>query len=259
MTRSCVLMYHGIAERAVPSAELGTHDSLYVVRPGDFERQMEMLRAEGYTGISLGDFLRDGSGAGRRVVITFDDGNRSDRLRALPILERYGFTATFYITTEWIGRPGFLTGADIRALAERGMEIGSHGHTHRYFSDMGQGELEGELSRSLSGLANVLGHQVTALSAPGGRLHPKLRVLATAAGITTIATSRFAAFEAGEDPLSVPRIPVQSTTPTTAFRSMYRCARGYYLKNALRYGTLAAAKRMLGNGRYERLRSRLIR
>ena len=259
MTRSCVLMYHGLAEHAVPSAELGTHDPLYVVRPGDFEAQMEMLHADGYVGLSLGDVLR-GRGADRmRAVITFDDGNRTDYLRALPILKRYGFTATFYITTGWIGRAGFLAEADIRSLADGGMEIGSHGHTHRYFSEMAPGELEEELSRSLSDLGNILGHRVTALSAPGGRMHPMLRPLASAAGVTSIATSRFAAFDPAGDPFSVPRIPVQSTTAANVFRSMYRCKRGYYMKYALRHGALAAAKRVLGNRRYDRLRTRLIR
>ena len=259
MTRCCVLMYHGLAERAVPSADLGTHDPLYVVGPGSFEAQMELLRADGYVGLSLGDFLRGRAGDRMTAVITFDDGNRTDYLAALPILQKLGFTATFYITTGWIGRAGFLTEPDIRALAAAGMEIGSHGHTHRYFSDMGSGELEEELARSLSVLANVLGRRVTALSAPGGRLHPKLRSLASAAGVTSIATSRFAAFDPAGDPFSVPRVPIQSTTTLDAFRSMYRCERGYFLQNALRHGVLAAAKRALGNRRYERLRSRLIR
>ena len=52
------------------------------------------------------------------VCLTFDDGNRSDFEHALPMLEQYGYSATFYICGNRIGNRGKaiavkIAGADI--------------------------------------------------------------------------------------------------------------------------------------------------
>ena len=56
----------------------------------------------------------------RLVVLTFDDGNRSDHEFVAPLLERYGFGATFFIT-EGLGfrddKEYFLTWEEVRESA----------------------------------------------------------------------------------------------------------------------------------------------
>lgn len=46
--------------------------------------------------------LRQGTLPARALAITFDDGYRDNRTEALPILQRHGLTATFYIATGYL-------------------------------------------------------------------------------------------------------------------------------------------------------------
>ena len=77
----------------------------------------------------------------RPVVLTFDDGFADFHDRALPLLARYGFTATVFVTTGWIAdsgapdaahrRPGrMLSWSQIAEAAATGVEIGAHSHGH---------------------------------------------------------------------------------------------------------------------------------
>jgi peptidoglycan/xylan/chitin deacetylase (PgdA/CDA1 family) len=71
----------------------------------------------------------------RTVLLTFDDGNRSDLITAAPILRRHGFGATFFIT-EGLGvltgddGGSYLSWDDVRDLHDQGFEIGNHTKDH---------------------------------------------------------------------------------------------------------------------------------
>jgi len=67
------------------------------------------------------------------VVLTFDDGNKSDIRTVAPTLERYGFGATFYITRglgSLTDHENFVTWDEVKELHRRGFEIGNHTKTH---------------------------------------------------------------------------------------------------------------------------------
>ena len=63
------------------------------------------------------------------VAITFDDGNESDALIALPELAKRNLKAIFFVVAARIGLPHYLDRAALRDLVSAGMEIGSHGMT----------------------------------------------------------------------------------------------------------------------------------
>ena len=75
------------------------------------------------------------------VVLTFDDGNKSDYTYVRPLLKRYGFGATFFIT-EGLGflnnKDHYVTWEEIRALHEEGFEIGNHTRHHKNINTLSQ-------------------------------------------------------------------------------------------------------------------------
>ena len=84
------------------------------------------------------------------VVLTFDDGNKSDCSHVGPLLKSYGFGATFFIT-EGLGfldnKAHYVTWEEVRALHEDGFEIGNHTRHHKNVNTQSQGELLADLVR----------------------------------------------------------------------------------------------------------------
>ena len=102
------------------------------------------------------------------VRITFDDGNRSDLLYALPALTRRGMSATFFVVAGRMGTPGFLDEDDVRTLAAAGMEIGCHGMTHRPWPRLDERTRAEELVDARRMLEAVVARPVTKAACPFG-------------------------------------------------------------------------------------------
>ncbi len=121
-----VLCYHHFAERCNSS----------LCTPTDvFEQQMKVLKKEGYSVIStaeLSEFLAFRREIPKKaVVIHLDDGYRSAYDIAYPILKKYGFTATFFIYTSFIGASkNALSWDQLRTMKADGFEVGSHSVSH---------------------------------------------------------------------------------------------------------------------------------
>src|SRR5690606_21962509 len=126
-----VLMYHGL--HPGPDAP-GRFDPVYSVHPDAFAAQLDWLQRNGYRAVAASD--REALEDGRRVVITFDDGDVSNLEIALPLLRERGMVATFFVTSGFVGQPGMLSPRQVAALAEAGMEIGAHGHSHAFLEDL---------------------------------------------------------------------------------------------------------------------------
>jgi hypothetical protein len=69
--------------------------------------------------VTVSDALRSPEG-GQPVMLTFDDGGISAYPGICDALDRYGWKGHFFITTNYIGKPTFVSEDDIRALSRRG-------------------------------------------------------------------------------------------------------------------------------------------
>ena len=81
---------------------------------------------------------RSPKSSGPTVVLTFDDATASQRTNVAPLLQRYGFGATFFVC-EFPGfenKTHYMTWEQIRQLSGMGFEIGNHTRTHGAMSRM---------------------------------------------------------------------------------------------------------------------------
>lgn len=151
-----VLMYHKV-NAVVPRDPVG-HD--LTITPEMFSSQLRWLHAHGIrtiTAAALVAALRHGEHPQRSVVLTFDDGYSDAATTALPLLRANGATATFYISSGFIGTPRHLTWRQIRELQAAGMEIACHGTFHLDLSTLDRGGQMREAKHCVDAFARYLG------------------------------------------------------------------------------------------------------
>lgn len=183
-----MLMYHSAGD---PS------DDPYrvTVSPARLCRQLAWLRSRGLRGVGAQELLRaraEGRGAGL-VALTFDDGYADFLDQALPLLRAYECTATVFVvaglcggTNEWDERGPrrpLLTDDGVRAVAEAGMEVGSHGLRHRALAeDVAPEVLRAEVRESRDRLRELTGRPPAGYCYPYGTVGPRAMAEVSAAG-----------------------------------------------------------------------------
>jgi len=121
-----VLLYHNFSKNSSGTA---------TVSEVDFESQMKYLKENGFHVISLDqllDFIDYKEPIPEKsVAITFDDAWGSIYDIAFPVLKKYGFPATFFIYTDFIGGGKAMSWDQIQTLSEQGFDIQCQTKTHR--------------------------------------------------------------------------------------------------------------------------------
>ena len=144
-----VLCYHQIRKQtAADSAQ----DRAYIVSPKVFAAQMRALDEAGYTTIT-GDALVDHVARGAKlprkpILLTFDDASAGQYTQVLPVLREHNFVATFFVMTVVLGKPGWLTRGQVRALDRAGMTIGAHTYDHKSVPEYARRRLEHAVRRA---------------------------------------------------------------------------------------------------------------
>ncbi len=102
------------------------------------------------------------------IDLTFDDGYASDVEVALPALGERKLTARFFPLAGRLGRPGYVSADDVRALAAAGMPVGSHGMRHRSWRGLDAPARAEEFVRARTVLAEAADAAVTTAACPFG-------------------------------------------------------------------------------------------
>lgn len=236
-----ILMYHGLDSPARPTEMTDPGDVVYVLDRDDFVAQLAWLDEHPWPS----------------AILTFDDGHVSNFEVALPILRERSRRACFFVTTDWIGREHYMTEPMLRELAAHGMEIGSHGASHRFLTDLTAAQAETELRVSKQRLERILGSPVTTFSAPGGRIDRRVAEIATALGYRRLYTSSPTPGFSVAGAQVCGRIALKRGYSLADFARLM--ATGREPESALRRHGLAIAKNVLGNRRYERARALIFR
>lgn len=157
------LCYHDV-QPTMPKG--GGGPAHFTVPTASFELMLDTIAQNGALGCSLADAFANP--ARKRVAITFDDGNIGQYENAFPALLARGMTATFYVTTDWVGQPGFVTWEQLREMAAAGMSIQSHTCSHPFLSECNPGQLLIELQESKRMIDAELGQNTREIAFPGG-------------------------------------------------------------------------------------------
>jgi len=188
-----ILMYHYIREVDPDADPLGFRLS---VRPDRFAEHLAWLRERGYVGLRMRELavcLRANDCPPRAVALTFDDGYADNVTAALPLLRRYGFVATFYIVTGFVGREGYMDWEDLALLRDGGMEIGAHSVSHADLAALDLDAARYEILASREALEERLGIEVVSFSYPSGSYTPAVARLIREAGFSSAVTAAPAA------------------------------------------------------------------
>jgi peptidoglycan/xylan/chitin deacetylase (PgdA/CDA1 family) len=251
--RSVVLMYHRLGD---PRADAQEGD--YALPPSLFEAQMRWLAGSGRPVIPLAALL-GGPRPDRSVVLTFDDGCDTDAAVAAPLLAALGLPAAFFVNPGRIGRPGYLSWDEIRDLAARGFDVGSHGLDHSLLGDLPEPELRRQLVESKRRLEEKLDRRIDALSLPGGSGGSRALRAARAAGYRLVLGSRPGLARGAGSEAVLPRFAIRRDHGIEWVRAAVEQRELFRLRQGLRYGVACLARDLVGTGAYGRLRALWLR
>ncbi len=204
-----VLMYHYIRVNPVASDKAGF---ILSVATADFAKQIQFLASHGYTTVTMADirqYLRSGKKLPPKpIALTFDDGYDDAYTAALPVLERYHMTATFYIVTGFVDKPRYVTWDQVTEMDRAGMEIASHTVRHPGLPFLAPLARQAELTESRATLEARLGHSVLDFCYPGGQFDVATEQAVARAGYLSATTTQYGLAGAGDDPFRVPRVRI---------------------------------------------------
>ncbi|TDN36890.1 hypothetical protein A8B98_06965 [Hymenobacter sp. UV11] len=233
-------MYHALVGRHEPYMA-DVH-----VEAARFAEQMAWLAASGHRVVALAEVPAmlagtSASGALPAVAITFDDGYYSLYDQARPILQRYGFPATLFLTTDAVGEPSYasqgefaqsapagdrpLNWPELREMQAASWAIEAHGASHRALAGLPPAALAKELRSSRAAIAQHLGYEPRYVAFPYGSYdRHTLRALAPTGYEAGYSVHGGPATPAS-DPRRLPRLELTAACQLEEFRRLV--ATGY--------------------------------
>lgn len=135
---------------------------------GEIEREFDPGESEVWLGIDRFRRILDAIQGEPDLQITFDDGNQSDLEIAVPELAKRDLRAVFFIPAGKIGEKGFLAANGLKEMVASGMQIGSHGWSHRSWRSLDPPTRRQEFEESRNRLEQIIQLPVDLAACPFG-------------------------------------------------------------------------------------------
>jgi peptidoglycan/xylan/chitin deacetylase (PgdA/CDA1 family) len=148
--------------------------NVVVISPAKLEAQMKYLHDHGYTPISLSTFIKliendSGLAAPQNpVLLTFDDGYVDNVEEAMPILAKYNFPATLFMSPGMVEDAGYLNWEQVRQLQQAGWDIQPHGMIHPHLPKLSAEQQAYEITEARKLIEEKLGTQADVFCYPYG-------------------------------------------------------------------------------------------
>ena len=180
-----ILMYHVIAEPPAGAPFPGLY-----VPPAEFAEQMQALEHAGWHAVTLDEvaaYWRRGVplGAGKPIVISFDNGYNSQYTQALPVLRRLGWVGDENLQLS--GLPpsqGGLGEGQIRGLLAAGWELDTQGISHADLITLDAEQLHDQVAVARETLQRRFHVPVNWFCYPSGHYDPTVVAAVKAAGFS---------------------------------------------------------------------------
>jgi peptidoglycan/xylan/chitin deacetylase (PgdA/CDA1 family) len=173
------LLYHKID---LPTADVKIRGAF--TAPQKFERQIAYLKKQGHEFYTTSELIKsyrtNGEFPSRAIAVTFDDGWKDNYRHAFPVLKKYGAKATIFLVTSFVGQTTdkvtadgegpreHLSEKDILEMSEGGIEFASHSLSHALFHQIGNEEIEREVTESKKFIENLTQKECATFAYPAG-------------------------------------------------------------------------------------------
>jgi len=194
-------MYHEISETN------HLDEKRYALPPSRFRSQVQYLRRNGYTPISLDDLHDHFILKGKRlppkpVIVTLDDGYKDNYQNAFPILKEYNIPAILFIVSghvgnknNWITNEAYperplMSWSEIDEMRRNGILIGSHTVHHHRLTEISPDAARFEIEDSKKCIEDRLGIAIHHFAYPHGDMNEAVLELVKKAGYKTACSTR---------------------------------------------------------------------
>jgi peptidoglycan/xylan/chitin deacetylase (PgdA/CDA1 family) len=164
-----ILCYHQIRNWVSTDGKMGKD---YIVPIAEFKSQMKMLADSGYQTIlpdELYNYLVYGTKLPKKpIMLTFDDTKLDQYTNALPEMKKYGFKGVFFIMTVSLGKPNYMSKAQVKELSDAGHVIGSHTYDHQNVKKYQGEDWVNQIEKPTKTLKEITGKDVKYFAYPFG-------------------------------------------------------------------------------------------
>lgn len=211
-----IVMYHHVGPLP-PNADAIRRD--LTVSPELFESTLKRLAELQVETVTLAELMEHFAGGAelpmRAVALTFDDGYDDNYLYAFRLLRKYGMVGTFFVTTDFVERPGYLTWAQIAEMAEAGMAIEAHSADHADFTKIGPAALRRQLAEPKAYLEQATGQKVRFLAYPAGKYNAAVIAATREAGYEAAVTVLHGTRHTSSAPFELRRVRARGADTVT--------------------------------------------
>lgn len=213
-------MYHQI------NSEPRSYFPIHATAPDTFANQMKLLKRLGYQTINMDQLYEYWKGnlelPSKPIIITFDDGLVEAINHSSKILKKYGFTAVYYIPSDFIGKTsdwlldelGFklpiIDWEKVKWLDSNSFQVACHSKSHPHLNAITTDQCVEELRDSKKKLEDFLGHDVNHLAYPYGSYNEKVINIAEDLGFHTACTTEEGFCTLDNNSLALPRINIEA-------------------------------------------------
>lgn len=216
-----ILMYHYVSDLPPNADEYRVE---LTVEPHIFRAHLQYLRESGFSSISLYELdaaLLNGTPLPTNpVILTFDDGHIDHYTQVFPLLKEFGFTATFFIITNFADHntPNYLNWQQITEMSAAGMSMEAHTKSHQDLRSRDRNYLIYEIIGSVESLYAHTAFYPRMLAYPGGKYDPAVLNLVNELPLWRALTTENSAYHTTTNYFEMSRVRVSGNTGVTAFQ-----------------------------------------